>query len=119
MTNNTSANNTSDSNPTLRAASLATLAAARAADSNELHCAATWIASALDDAFVETSTIVEAMAALAKFIASECAQAVDSPERTQGWALYMAAERTGCAVEALALLRIEMLRRDEARFATK
>src|SRR5574343_138931 len=104
---NTATDNTNDSNPTLRAAAFAMLEAARVSYRDELATSAAWIASALEDSFVETSTIIEAMHRLSTYIAAET--------RELPAAYYSAVDLTHHAIDALALLRVEMIRRDRER----
>lgn len=112
---NTATDNTNDSNPTLRAAAFAMLEAARVSYRDELATSAAWIASALEDSFVETSTIIEAMHRLSTYIAAETREAMNATPRELPAAYYSAVDLTHHAIDALALLRVEMIRRDRER----
>jgi len=115
MTNTATDNNTNDSNPTLRAAAFAMLEAARVSCRDELATSASWIACALEDSFVETHTIIEAMHRLSAYIAAETREAMNAPARECPAAYYSAHDSTHRAIDALALLRVEMIRRDRER----
>jgi hypothetical protein len=112
---NTATDNTNDSNPTLRAAAFAMLEAARISCRDELATGAVWIASALEDSFVETCTIIEAMHALSAYIAAEMSEAMKASANECPQVYYTTLDSTHRAIDALALLRVEMIRRDRER----